>query len=76
MLEAYIGTGSRTGPPSSFATGWPNSLPFRSHNAVSRPLSARRTNEPGNFIVRSITLSTIASIFSGSSPSASGATIS
>ncbi len=55
MLEAYIGTGSRTGPPSSLATGWPNSRPFRSHRAVSTPLSARQTKLPGNFMVRSIT---------------------
>ena len=76
MLEAYMGTASRTGPPRRRATGRPRSLPFRSQRAVSTPASARQTKLPGNFIVRSITLSAMASIPSGSSPSTSGATIS
>ena len=76
MEDAYIGTGSRSGPPSSSATGRPKSFPFKSHSAVSTPLSARHTNEPGNFMVRSITLSAMASIRRGSWPSTMGATIS
>ena len=40
MTEPIAGIASLSRPPSSVATGWPSSLPLRSHSAMSIALIA------------------------------------
>ena len=55
MPDPYTGKG-RGVPPSSAHTLLPSNLPRRSHNAVSSPVRARQTYEPGNWYVASMAI--------------------